>query len=385
MKKHSELGSLSMNIFRVGVWNEDEYTIDDLNTMETNFGLLKAAKGFEGVPLVVGHDDEQAILHNDGLPAAGWLMDLTREGEYLVASFEQVPGTVRDLVQSGRYRNVSAEIALNYTNPDVPDLAGKTLRRVALLGAELPAVKGLGDIALMGHDGLETRVVAYTAKPLGSAGENKEDTITVSELERLQEQLAAKDEALKAAADRVDASEAQVVELTEKVSKTEKLVTKLAGEKVTAEVNDFVGTLVGGDDARFKDADKAILCYLLTNVPGEGVAKFSDGDGKEQAYMEVLKEFISSRPPLRFLNAEFGAAADEDTVVVKYLKGSLSEEELKEFSDDERKALKALDAAEFEMAVRHGRDYAKRTATDDKPLVKCFVEWTREYLQGGVE
>lgn len=84
-------------------------------------------------PLVFGHP---AVAD----PAFGWVKSVQRVGEKLFAQLAQVPDTVRQLVQDGRYKYVSMSL--------MPDR--KTLRHVGLLGAAVPAIDGLGAVSLAG-------------------------------------------------------------------------------------------------------------------------------------------------------------------------------------------------------------------------------------------
>lgn len=101
-----------------------------------------ATKDSLQAPVKLGHNDEQALL--DGLPAAGWVTNLRRDGDRLVGDLEKVPAAVADLMAAGAYRTRSAELMPNL------DVAGETYPLVftglALLGADLPAVQGLADI-----------------------------------------------------------------------------------------------------------------------------------------------------------------------------------------------------------------------------------------------
>jgi hypothetical protein len=81
------------------------------------------------VPLVIGHPRT-----ND--PAYGWVSALRRTGDVLQAKFAQVHQDVTNLVQEGRYKNVSISL-----------FQDKTLRHVGLLGAAQPAVPGLQPVA----------------------------------------------------------------------------------------------------------------------------------------------------------------------------------------------------------------------------------------------
>lgn len=100
------------------------------------------------VKLAPGHEDDEALLQSElartDRPAMGWVEKLWRDGPKLMADVGDVPDVVARLIKSGAYKKVSAEI--------YPDLEyqgrhyGPTLRRIGVLGAEIPAVKTLADI-----------------------------------------------------------------------------------------------------------------------------------------------------------------------------------------------------------------------------------------------
>lgn len=95
-------------------------------------------------PIKIGHSANQRLLREEGLPAAGWVTNLRRVGNKLLADFKAVPGKIADLIDSGAYLNRSAEMFINY------ETGGKMyphfLTGVALLGEELPAFDNLAAI-----------------------------------------------------------------------------------------------------------------------------------------------------------------------------------------------------------------------------------------------
>lgn len=82
--------------------------------------------------LVFGHPELDA-------PAYGWVADLKRHGDKLLARFRDVPEEVKRLVKAGRYRNVSMRVDKDWT-----------LRHVGLLGAAAPAIDGLAPVQFAG-------------------------------------------------------------------------------------------------------------------------------------------------------------------------------------------------------------------------------------------
>ena len=66
-----------IEIFKVGKWNGDLYTRDDLDEMVRNFKKV----GFQ-VPIKLGHKEQS------GSPAFGWIEAIRRAGDILVADFK---------------------------------------------------------------------------------------------------------------------------------------------------------------------------------------------------------------------------------------------------------------------------------------------------------
>lgn len=131
------------------------FTAGDLDAIARSYDPAR-----RDAPLTFGHPQ------TDKAPAYGWVEKLKSEGGRLYANFSQVPEQVRDLVAKGHYRHVSMSL--------MPDLV--TLRHVALLGAEQPAIDGLAAVEFA--DGGDAITVDFAA----ARGEG--DTMTVEELQR---------------------------------------------------------------------------------------------------------------------------------------------------------------------------------------------------------
>lgn len=143
-----------VEIFKVGEWNGDKYTTDDIDQMIAAFG----SQGY-GVPLKLGHDEVS------GGQAYGWVDRIYRIGDTLKADFKDIPAWVFQWVfVDHAYDQVSIEIYFNLKRD------GKTFKRalkaVALLGAETPAVSGLAPLReAMFTQGAEfEQVLTYSAK-----------------------------------------------------------------------------------------------------------------------------------------------------------------------------------------------------------------------------
>lgn len=157
----------NVEVFAAGNWNGDSYTIEDLDEMVQAFDQTKDKM----LPfLKLGHDDKQALIQQDGLPAAGWVSGLRRVGDKLVADFSDIPSKIFSLIQNKAYRKVSSEI---YWNVKVGDSKFKRfLSAVSLLGADMPAVTTLNDIL--------GRFKINDYESIKSYAENKDDLIIKS-------------------------------------------------------------------------------------------------------------------------------------------------------------------------------------------------------------
>jgi len=147
-----------VEIMRVGVWqsaNAGKVPITE-NDLDEVVRAFAATHEEAPVPLKIGHEMRQDVFGEladdvtDGEPAFGWVEDLRRDGERLLATFADVPAKLAALLKAKTWRNRSPEIRYN------ADLGGKRwprlLQAVALLGAVPPAIKGMADLFTEGTD-----------------------------------------------------------------------------------------------------------------------------------------------------------------------------------------------------------------------------------------
>ena len=111
-----------------------EFTKDDLKQVAESY-----TPDIHEAPIRVGHED------NDKVPAWGWVKGVKMKGDDLVAEVEFSP-LMEDYIQNGLYKKVSA----SFYSPESkinPEPGKWSLRHVAMLGAQPPAVKGLKGFA----------------------------------------------------------------------------------------------------------------------------------------------------------------------------------------------------------------------------------------------
>ena len=239
------------------------FTAGDLDAIARSYDPAR-----RDAPLTFGHPQ------TDKAPAYGWVEKLKSEGGRLYANFSQVPEQVRDLVAKGHYRHVSMSL--------MPDLV--TLRHVALLGAEQPAIDGLAAVEFA--DGGDAITVDFAA----ARGEG--DTMTVEELQRqigqLQRQLEAlraENASLKKQADshkqEKDKAEAAKTEAEQKAEKASADFAayrgKIEGERREARVAALVKA------GKVKPAEKAgVLDFAARLATQAGTVDFAAPDGRTE-------------------------------------------------------------------------------------------------------
>ena len=111
-----------------------EFTSGDLKQVASSYNAE-----LHEAPIRIGHED------NDKVPSWGWVKQVKMKGQDLYAEVEFSP-LMEDYVKNGLYRKVSA----SFYSPESkinPEPGNWSLRHVAMLGAQPPAVKGLKGFA----------------------------------------------------------------------------------------------------------------------------------------------------------------------------------------------------------------------------------------------
>lgn len=130
-----------VEILAPGIWNGRPYTVQDLDDAVSAFTELK---GKFDPPGKLGHDSDQELAKASSLGAIGWVSNLYRQGNTLLADFRDVPGKVAKLIAAKHYNKISSEIYRNLTVDD--KVYPFVLRAVAFLGGAIPAVKDIKSI-----------------------------------------------------------------------------------------------------------------------------------------------------------------------------------------------------------------------------------------------
>jgi hypothetical protein len=141
-----KFAELEMPIFATGKWNGKVFTEKDLDEILDSY--KKTGAGMKPY-IKLGHNDEQKLAKDsgywsDGKPALGWIYDLKKSGQQLIAKVKDVPRVLAELVDKKAWPRVSCELWKNYEYDGVK--YPWILSAVSLLGATTPAVKTLDDV-----------------------------------------------------------------------------------------------------------------------------------------------------------------------------------------------------------------------------------------------
>lgn len=172
-------------IFAAGEWTDsqgykDQYTTADLDSMVVAF---EATREQIKVPLRIGAHAE------DIAPAGGWVTGLRRVGDKLLARFSDMPAIVREALGKRLFKQVSSGIDFNR------EVGGKKwprlLNHVALLGARLPAVKGLQDLQAYFGDLGSSHQIMFEYDDDKLIPPQEEDKMSAELMKLMQDQLTA--------------------------------------------------------------------------------------------------------------------------------------------------------------------------------------------------
>ena len=306
----------AVEIFAVGKWNGDKYTQKDLDDMVTAYNETKDhVKPY----LKIGHDERQKLLAEDELPAAGWISNLKRVGEKLVADFIRIPKKIFDLIERGAYRTVSSEIFWNaeILGKDYP----RVLKAVSILGAEIPAVSTLDDIMNLGYVKTdEYKVYNKTSAKVKAYEVNlkEQENANMEELEKVTTKLAETEQSLTEANSKVSDLSVENKELKESVEEKTVELAKVELAKKTAEVTAEVDKLIA--DENMLPADKDIAMTLLKNL--DVTKKYKTGDNELTAKELLLKLLKNSKVEISTEQETKDGkpqTSDEDAKVKEYM------------------------------------------------------------------
>jgi len=178
-KMNEDEGVVNMSgipIFKTGVWKDNlVFDVPTLDEIVKNTNALITAGVIEP-PVKLGHNEEQTLLQADGYPAAGYVTQVYRIGNQIFADVKDMPKKIADLIEKRAYSKISAELYQEFKHPETQENLGYVLRAIAFLGADIPEVKGIGDITKLYNTEKLAGVLSFS--------ENTKNFKEVSEMEK---------------------------------------------------------------------------------------------------------------------------------------------------------------------------------------------------------
>jgi hypothetical protein len=306
-------------IFAAGTWNGDQYTTRDLDEMVRAFE--ETSQKWKP-PIKLGHTDDQKLLQEDGLPAAGWVERIYRVGEKLYADIAEIPQKVYELLQRGAYKHVSSEVFWGI------EVEGKKYDRmlagVALLGLDMPAVTNLdGFLALYGIVG-KTKTYASLAEvsTIKSYQLAHKGDPTMPTIEELQAQVAALETEKKDHAQKLADAERENAQLKQFKAQAD---ARAADAALDAEVSDLVASKL------CTPAMKPYVKALLGEEKKNYSIKPEKGEEKKYSKKELLGQVLKLFSAGAKVNSEEGSV-DTEEEGVKDTTLEASDKEIQEYA-----------------------------------------------------
>jgi chemotaxis protein histidine kinase CheA len=279
-----------ITIFRQGRHTDSSGVVHDFSTADLDKMVQKYNPENHEAPLVIGHPETNS-------PAYGWVEKLKRVGGEVKALFKQVPQEVKDLVEQGRFKHVSASV---YQDGG--------LRHVGLLGATPPAIKGLGAVKFGEIDEqFETYEFADTE---GEAFMNELEEAKQKAAEAEARAKAAEEKEAKAKAEK-EAAEAKAKAAEEaKAQADQEYAERRKAEKAKEREAQF-NELVAAE--KLMPGDKEKVMSLAEALDSAEAWEFSEGGQTVKQEPEAaLWEILGSRAPGGLLGEFAEAPADDE-------------------------------------------------------------------------
>lgn len=275
-----------IEIFRTGRHIDDLGTVHNFSAADVAGMVASYDPAVREAPLTIGHPE-----HN--LPAYGWVKSLeVNTAGNLVMNTHQVQPKFAEMVAAKLFKKRSASF-YPPSHPSNPKPGNWSLRHVAFLGAQPPAIAGLADFS----EGDSTGTVSFSEGDVLATPTDQ--TVTLSNQEQLrmtqelQNQLAAeqaKNAALEAARLKLEgeatAARTQLAEFSENAKRD-----RTAGFVSFAEAQVKTGCLLPKE----KDAAVSVLGTLADAQP---VSFAESGGTKTVSAVDWLKDLITRAKPV---------------------------------------------------------------------------------------
>ena len=335
-----------IEIFGIGLWKGNKITDKDLNGIvnDTNEIIDKLKPKVK-----LGHDDKQALLQRTGLPAGGWITKLKRAGDKILVDIKEVPKVLYQLIKNGAYKRISSEILTDYTEPSTKKVYKKVLSAIAFLGADLPAVTNLKDIAALYDSDKDANLIIYEKvenKQTDKVNKIRKEVyvmpgkVTITEIENKKyvavedyEKIEKEKETIEKEKEETKGFKEKFETEEKKAKEAEEKLNKISKEKREAEIKNFIDDHCSESDMRFLPKQKEVLIALVESTSDEKTIKFTVDDKETKlSQRELLEKFIELQPNF------------SDSIFAELSKGEEEEEEGKDkLTPEEKKVQKYMD------------------------------------------
>jgi cation transport regulator ChaB len=305
IKKNTFAELHDIEVFAVGTWNNTKITEKDIDDIVNGTNeIIDKVKPF----VKLGHDDKQKLLQNSGLPAGGWITRLKRKGQKILVDIADVPQKLYELISKGAYKRISSEILWDYTEPSTKRKYNKVLSAIAFLGADLPAVTNLEDIAALYSDAnKDAQIILYEDEQNKKKVNDKNikkgsewimpNGIKVQELEGKKFVALEDYEAIELEKAEADKMKKDYEEAQAKLKKYEEEQKRLKEEARKKDIEKFIADNCSETTMHFLPKQKDIVMTLMESFDNENKWEFTEGSNtKELTQAELFKMFIELQP-----------------------------------------------------------------------------------------
>ena len=290
-------GLKGVEVFSIGKWRASTgpVSVDSpmLDRMVENFKELNSVSGF-GVPAKLGHSS--AV----GAPAYGWMSNLYREGDTLLADFSDMDSKLIDEIEKRRYNSVSVEIwpRIEHAGKVYKDVLGG----IAMLGAEWPAVKGLKPLSasLFADAGSEKLELQKEPQVTLKFTQEEHDALVQAEVGKEKVKLSG-----------------EIAELTGKLEDSEKraelaeaALRSFKDDNAKKEIERIVDGAI--KDGKLLPKQKAELMAMAEAMTAAASQKFKVGD-KEKTGLEMFEDHIKALPGRVAYGERLGSKGEKPT------------------------------------------------------------------------
>lgn len=290
---------LECEIFEEGTHGGRKFTKTDVESLAK--GYNEWGKDLIKSPLVLGHDEKQPLAENMGMPSLGEMkschtIQKPNGKTAIVGKFTDVPDLVAKAIQQRRYRRISSEIYQNFSNPNIDGGKEKGLafRRISLLGADVPEVKTLADVVMLGEENVKVFFAEPEEETMDQATIQKmiQDAVD-AEAAKHKKQFDAFSEQNTATLNALKSENAQLKKDNESLAADR-------AKEIVANRRSAISSFIEGQKAAGKVLpawEKLGLKRFMEGLDDSKVLKFSeDKDAAEVSELAFFQEFVKALP-----------------------------------------------------------------------------------------